>query len=154
MPRLTCLNLLTGRMTCFPVFRNASISDVQVYSLMDLGRDYNVSANFTLGEFACNDGSDIVLIHPALIPLLEAMRLKFGGPLFINSAYRTHLYNLSIGGAPRSKHLLGMAADIWTPNTYPTKVADYAEDLNIGGVGRYKTFTHVDIYNADRRWSL
>lgn len=141
-------------MSGFQIFRNASVSDVQVYSLRELGRDYNVSDHFTLGEFACSDGSDIVLIHPALPPLLETMRLKFGGPMFINSAYRTHTHNLSVGGAPTSKHLLGMAVDIWTPNTYPAKVSDYAESLNIGGVGRYKTFTHLDIYSADRRWSL
>jgi len=128
--------------------------DVKAYSLMELGRDFSVSTHFTLGEFACNDGSDVVLIHPALPALLEVFRLKFGGPLFINSSYRSHAHNVSVGGSPRSKHLYGMAADIWTPNVYPSKVGDYAEQLGIGGVGRYKTFTHVDIYSADRRWSL
>jgi len=31
-------------------------------------------------------------------------------------------------------------------------VADFAETLGVGGIGRYDTFTHVDVWGWNRRW--
>jgi len=134
-------------------FCNGQFHEVRLFSLREYGRDFRVSKHFTLKEFACADGSDIVLIHPKLPALLESIRLEFGGPLFVNSAYRSHSHNANEGGAERSKHLHGYAADIWVPGVYPSDIAAYAEQEGAGGVGRYETFTHVDVYSANRRWS-
>lgn len=134
------------------MYSNADLSGIQVYSLRNHGAKYRVSENFTLKEFACNDGSDVVLIHHRLPALLEAIRLEFGGPLRINSAYRSHQHNAFIGGDDNSRHLYGYAADIWIPGVYPDSIADLAEHIGAGGVGRYNAFTHVDVWGNGRRW--
>lgn len=133
-------------------FNSGSVSEVRVYSLAEMGSDLRVGVNFELHEFACNDGSDIVLIHPKLIELLDRIRFEIGAPIYINSAYRSHHHNHMIGGAQRSKHLLGFAADVRSPGLRPSQIAGIAEDLGAGGVGRYDRFTHVDVYGTERRW--
>lgn len=48
------------------------------------------------------------LVENVLDPLREA----WGGPIVVNSGYRSRELNIAIGGAPNSHHLQGMAADI------------------------------------------
>jgi len=107
---------------------------------------------FRASEFACKDGTEEILIHPQLVQLLDAIREKVG-PVSINSAYRTKTYNVKIGGAPKSKHVLGMAADIRCATKTPAEVAEIAAELGAGGVGIYSSFTHVDV-GPVRRWTL
>jgi len=47
-----------------------------------------------------------------------------------------------------------LAADITVTGVDPEKVADYAEELlgNTGGVGRYDSFTHIDVREKKSRW--
>jgi len=113
-----------------------------------------LSANFSVAEFACHDGSDSVLISVELVALLQKIRDRFGKPVTINSAYRTAAWNSKQGGAPKSQHLLGMAADISIAGVSPLTIAQYAEFLQpgAGGIGVYKTFTHVDVRDARTRW--
>ena len=113
-----------------------------------------LSANFTVAEFACHDGSDIVLISEELVALLQKIREHFGKPVTINSAYRTSAWNAKNGGAPKSQHLRGMAADITIPGVSPLAVAQYAEFLQpkAGGIGVYQPFTHVDVRAVRTRW--
>ena len=72
----------------------------------------------------------------------------------INSAYRTKTHNAAVGGASKSQHLLGTAADIVVPNTTPLLAAQYAEHLlgDRGGIGVYNSFIHVDVRAARSRW--
>jgi uncharacterized protein YcbK (DUF882 family) len=123
------------------------------YSLHLHGASHRLSANFTLVEFACHDGSDIVLVHPWLVDGLELIRRHFGKPVHVNSGYRTRSYNKRIGGATNSRHCLGLAADIDIREVSPSEVADFAESMDFGGVGRYNTFTHVDVSGIGRRWT-
>lgn len=141
------------------MFSRQSINQTKVYDLAD--GDLPLSEHFRLSEFRCNDGSTIILVHPALVDLLEAVRAKasqkFGlVTITINSAYRTVAYNKSIGGAPRSQHIKGMAADIKVKHNGrqipPADVARVAEGFDPGGIGTYRTFTHLDVYEANRRW--
>ena len=110
------------------------------------------SAHFKVEEFACADGTDVLLIHPQLIDLLEELRANWGRPVTVNSGFRTAAYNDKIGGADDSRHLYGLAADIVISGVPPDEVATLAADLGAGGVGRYDTFTHVDVWGSDRRW--
>lgn len=106
-------------------------------------------------EFACTDGSDPVFIAPELVKVLQRIRTHFGKPVKINSAYRTPGKNKAVGGTDYSQHLYGMAADIVVSGVAPKKVAAYAETLmpKSGGIGIYKTFTHVDVREKKSRWS-
>ena len=126
---------------------------VKTYSKAKSGR-VALSANFKVAEFACHDGSDAVLIDSALVALLQKIRDHFGKSVTINSAFRTPAWNAKNGGAPKSQHLLGKAADITIAGVTPLDVAQYAEFLQPtdGGIGLYQSFTHVDVRAARTRW--
>lgn len=47
-----------------------------------------------------------------LLPLLNEIRYKWGGPVRITSGYRCKLLNRMVGGVENSDHTLGYAADI------------------------------------------
>ncbi|WP_308589442.1 D-Ala-D-Ala carboxypeptidase family metallohydrolase [uncultured Oscillibacter sp.] len=113
-----------------------------------------LSEHFTVGEFACRDGTDAVPVSEELVTLLQKIRDHFGRAVTVNSAYRTAAYNTKVGGAKRSQHLLGTAADITLAGVAPLEVAQYAEFLQpkAGGIGVYRTFTHVDVRAARSRW--
>lgn len=119
-------------------------------------KDGNVklSENFKVKEFACKSGDDIILIDTQLIDILQKIRQHFGKTITINSAYRTPSYNISIGGVSNSQHTRGTAADIVVNGISPDKVAQYAEYLmpKSGGIGLYKTFTHIDVRENRARW--
>ena len=114
-----------------------------------------LSANFTVKEFACNDGSDPVFIAPALVEVLQKIRDHFGVPVTVNSGYRTVGYNKKVDGATYSQHQYGTAADIKVKGVDPKTVATFAETLlpKNGGIGIYHTFTHVDVREVKSRWN-
>ena len=115
-----------------------------------------LSANFTVGEFACNDGSDTVLIDDGLVVLLQKIRDWAAASVKINSAYRTAAYNKKIGGASNSQHLYGTAADIMVSGKTPQQVAAFAQSIGAGGIGMYDgskgKFTHIDTRSARYYW--
>ena len=100
---------------------------VQTYS-MRTDANTNVSEHFKVREFACNDGSDTVLIDDALVERLERIRGVFGSGITITSGYRTPSYNAAVGGAASSQHTKGTAADIQLRGVPPLAVANYVEE--------------------------
>lgn len=133
------------------MYADATLDDVRVYNVRDHGSQ-RIGEGFRVAEFACRDGSDVVLIHPSLVRLLEMIRDATEAPLHILSAYRTPSHNRAIGGVAQSAHLYGFAADVVSREVSPEMVAQLADGLNAGGVGRYDTFTHVDVRGHNRRW--
>lgn len=130
---------------------------VKVYSRAKDGLKLAVSTcpNFTVAEFACTDGSDVVFISPDLVKILQKIRDHFKKPVTINSGYRTVTKNKAVGGATYSQHLYGMAADITVKGVSPKVVAAYAESLlpGTGGIGIYSSFVHVDTRKVKSRWN-
>lgn len=126
---------------------------VKTYSFKNDGNK-KLSDHFTVSEFRCKDGSDKILIDTDLVDILQKIRNHFGKPITINSAYRNATYNKKIGGASKSQHVVGTAADIVVQGVKPELVAQYAEYLmpNKGGIGLYSTFTHVDVRANRSRW--
>ena len=124
------------------------------YSLRKDGETY-LSPDFQVKEFACRDGSDKIMISLRLVHILQCIRDHFGKPVTVNSAYRTEAYNAKVGGVANSQHLKGTAADIAIKGVTPSAVAAYAETLlpDTGGIGRYETFTHVDVREGKARWT-
>lgn len=127
---------------------------VKVYSKAKEG-NVKLSKNFTVKEFACSDGTDTVFISLALVNLLQKIRDHFGKAVIINSAYRTEAHNKAIGGATYSQHKYGLAADIHINGVMPKEIAAYVETLlpSSGGIGIYKSFTHVDVRRVKSRWN-
>lgn len=110
-----------------------------------------LSEHFDEAEFKCRCCGE-VKIDPKLISKLECLRAAIGNrPIFINSGYRCPKHNKSVGGATKSFHMEGKAADI--------RVSVNMEELGkmsdrifqLGGMGIYKTFIHVDL-GPTRRW--
>lgn len=124
------------------------------YSVKKHG-NVNLSTNFKVKEFKCNDGSDVVFVAPELVQILQSIRNHFGKAITINSGYRTPTYNKKVGGSSNSQHCLGTACDIVVKGVTPKQVATYAETLlkNRGGIGIYPTFTHIDVRESKARWN-
>ena len=109
---------------------------------------------FKVREFACKSGEDLVRISPVLLDILHSIRHHFNAPVTITSGYRTPEHNKKVGGAKKSTHMVGIAADIVVKGVPPGKVAQYAELLmpDYGGIGEYRTFVHIDVRREKSRW--
>ena len=64
---------------------------------------------------------------------MEVLRERSGGPVVINSGYRSQQLNRKIGGAPNSNHLTGCAVDIRVTGfeqviRYAAILLDYADE--------------------------
>lgn len=124
-----------------------------------------LSQHFTLAEMACKCGCggenkpEILTNLKALANALEVLRLAAGKTaVHINCAYRCPAHNKAVGGEDQSLHLTGKAADIRIEGQEPGKTQAVAQLVAVlGGVGSYKTFTHVDIRPRTKglqaRWS-
>ena len=112
------------------------------------------SRNFDMEEFSCHCGCGLNLTHPYLVSVLQDLRDHFGEPVKITSSTRCPEHNMNIGGAPQSKHLLGIAADIQVTNTPPSVVHTYLETTypNAFGLGLYPSFVHLDVRPERARW--
>ena len=122
--------------------------------------------NFSKSEFECKSGEDMpldVLENVKLLAIqLQKIREYVGKPIRINSAYRSKAHNKAIGGVKTSQHILGKAADITIDTFTPDEVISIIENMltnemlggfHIGGIGSYRTFTHVDIRDKKARWA-
>ena len=109
--------------------------------------DKKITEHFKLKEFACKN-SEAIIISEKLCYILEAIRAHFGKPVTITSGYRTPEHNAKIGGAVKSQHMLGLAADIKIPGVKPSDIASYARTL----MPTYSTFTHIDVRDKISNW--
>lgn len=128
------------------------VNDIRVYSKARDGEKW-LSKNFQVKEFSCNDGSDEIYIDMKLVSILQNIRDHFGKPVTITSAYRTVTHNARVGGASRSFHLKGMAADIMIEGISTSRVAVYAESIGVLGIGMYSDFNHIDTRTYQSYWN-
>lgn len=114
----------------------------------------DLSKHFNRAEFLCRCGCGFSTADIELVAVLEDVREKFG-PVRINSACRCAAHNKAVGGAPDSEHTRGTAADIVVENASAATVYDYLSTKYAGryGVGKYKTWTHIDVRLRAARWA-
>lgn len=115
-----------------------------------------VAPNFQVKEFACSDGSDVVVIHPFIPHICQLVRNKFNMPFSPNSAYRTVTHNKSVGGANKSNHIYGRAVDIPAKRgVTPKQLYDYVDTLfgEWGEIGIYTWGIHVGIQEKKERFT-
>ncbi|MBT9312266.1 D-Ala-D-Ala carboxypeptidase family metallohydrolase [Leptothoe kymatousa] len=117
--------------------------------------------NFTWGE-ATHGGSRIPVNRNVVYGIIriarvmEEVRDRLGGrPLTINSWYRDPVTNRRVGGASRSRHLVGDAVDFVAPGIHPYDVYDRLNRWwgSRGGLASATVFTHIDTRGYYARWS-
>lgn len=128
---------------------------------MAINLEVGPSEHLTWTELACHDGT----WYPAewkanrAIQLAEAFELvrsaSGGKPIKILSAYRTPAYNAKVtGSAKNSQHCQGRALDLRPPShlsldEFYSIIRTLAKTSQIRGVGKYKTFVHMDVRPGD-----
>lgn len=146
--------------------------------LTDAFNDEQLTPNFWLSEFLFSDfysersqervleafySNELVFMRNVkeLARNLQALRDYLGCAVSINIGYRPKWWELKQGRSGNSQHTQAWAADIVSEDHKPEEVADAIEFLiekgimNQGGLGRYRTFTHYDLFSPDadgRRW--
>jgi len=105
-----------------------------------------IEKNFKLKEFACKCCQKVYL-HSDLVDKLQRIRDHYGRPLIIVSGYRCPRHNRRVGGARRSYHLRGKAADIKIPGLPLESLAHFCALVGFKGVKAYyyRGFVHVDL---------
>lgn len=128
--------------------------EINAYSKANDGAK-KLSTNFAVKEFACNDGSDAIMVAPRLVMVLQTIRSHFAKAVTVHSAYRTPQYNEKVGGVAHSQHCYGTAADISIKGVTPAQIASFAREImpDWGGVGIYSTFCHVDVRELKSDWN-
>jgi zinc D-Ala-D-Ala carboxypeptidase len=112
-------------------------------------QDGQITEHFNLSEFACNgkhccDGAAPISFD--LVASLEDLRNLVNGPIKVNSGFRCRKHNAAVGGAKFSTHMLGLAADLRTPQGLtPLKFANLARRVGFGKVIVYSWGIHVDV---------
>lgn len=115
--------------------------------------DERLSKYFWLSELKC-PCCDKYMPNAELLEVLDDIREHFNTPTFINSSTRCKWHNKEVGGANRSRHLLGEAGDVRVSGVPASKVYDYvvAKYPNKYGIGKYNSFTHIDVRSGKGRW--
>lgn len=130
----------------------------------------DLSKNFSRYEFECPCcGGGKGEISLKLVKVLQAIRDDADRPVSIISGYRCTKHNSSpkVGGAAKSAHLGGYAADIYVKGMSNKKLGALIKDLYKRGKlpelqycylikGKTNTGVHVDVdeSKADIRWRV
>lgn len=116
---------------------------------------FKLSKNLTRSEFKCNCGKcDYDTIDAELVVVIQDLRDHFNAPVKVTSGNRCPAYNMQIGGAEKSYHPRGRAADVQVAGVMPDDVHAYlvVKYPDQYGIGKYKTFIHIDTRSKMARW--
>lgn len=139
----------------------------------------NISLRLSRHEFACHCGCGFMAVDVELVDVLEDVADHFHLKtmadrcyIHINCGCRCVEHNEKVQKqviknykpySSKSKHVFGMAADFHLTLRFhngiiekvnPGEVNDYLEDKYPYkyGIGRYSTFTHIDVRPEKARW--
>ena len=121
-----------------------------------------LTTNFSLNEFNkrnYNVPTDVLRNLIDLAKNLQVLRDEVKKPIKITSGYRPAELNAKVGGATKSRHITGQAADFKIEGYTPKQVAAIIEKLiaegkmKQGGLGTYSTWVHYDVRGTKARWT-
>lgn len=109
---------------------------------------------FRRSEFSCKCGCNFDTVDAQLLEVLTDVREHFNSPVVITSGCRCDLHNHTIGGASKSQHTTGKAADFYVRDVAPEVVHAYLEDKypDKFGLGLYSNRIHFDSRSYKARW--
>lgn len=116
-----------------------------------------LTKSFTKAECRCKCRRPECNAKPmdmAFMAKLEAIRQDWGRPLLVTSGARCSYWNSRVGGAEHSKHLDGLAVDLYF--SHPNDIVAFAalaEKHGFGGIGVATTFVHLDGRDVKARWT-
>ena len=102
-----------------------------------------ISTDFSLKEFESPDTHE-VMIDPELVDYAQKLRDLVGGPVMVESGYRTPEHNAAVHGSPNSYHMRGQALDCWTVGVTLLELALAAVQAGFSSViiERVKSIVH------------
>lgn len=121
-----------------------------------------LTTNFSLNEFNkrnYNVPTDVLRNLLELAKNLQVLRDEVKKPIKITSGYRPAELNAKVGGATKSRHITGEAADFKIEGYTPKQVSAIIEKLiaegkmKQGGLGTYSTWVHYDVRGTAARWT-
>lgn len=122
-----------------------TIAALQQSAMSITDRGGRLSEHFRVGEFTSpldRGGDGDTIIYAALIEGLEKIRDRAGGAVLIRSGYRSPAHNRRAGGATRSQHLYGRAADF--------AIVAGGTPLNLEEVRSLRVFSGIGYIPRDR----
>ena len=121
----------------------------------------SISRNFSYKEFEKSDAASRLHLNNAITDwdvrdnikalvenVLQPLRDAWGGPIFINSGYRSPEVNKAVGGVETSQHCKGQAADCGCTDPYALAKLAKKMDLPYDQMIIYPSFVHFS-YKAD-----
>lgn len=127
-------------------------NDILHYTKQEL--DAGVPKGWRWKHFTPNElrskGDGSLLINCYAMDCLQLLRVNYGLPIRILSAYRDPEYNLKVGGARKSLHMQGRAFDINMVGRGDSEVINliyWATHAGFNGFGLYlsRGFLHIDV---------
>jgi zinc D-Ala-D-Ala carboxypeptidase len=108
--------------------------------------------NFTPEEMASHKGKGPLVIETEFMDRLQKLRLMYGRPMIINSAYRTPEYNDQVSGSGRTGAHTERAVDVRVYGTHAFELVAIAIGLGFTGIGfsqapktpHAQRFVHLD----------
>lgn len=106
----------------------------------------NLSKYFTYDECKCKGDKccgNVAPMDRQFLAIADKLRELSGGPLFVNSGFRCRTHNTSIKGAEKSRHMEGIALDLYSKVKTPSEIGDIAKALGLFVIV-YDNFVHID----------
>ena len=121
------------------------------------------STHFSRSELQCHCGCGRCEMDAAFMVRLEQLRVAFGNPMHLSSAYRCPEYNARISHTgSHGPHTTGRAVDVLVSGEDAYRLVQLALELGFTGIGinqkgpREKRFIHLDDLDGPTRpwvWS-
>jgi len=117
---------------------------IRVIDLQAVDLSTQLAPNFRASEFLQAWKGRYGVLQPHAIARLQEVRDEVGGPVQVNSGFRSPAYNSSIDGATYSRHMYGDASDIYAASVSIAALGAICESLGASYVGYYTGHVHCD----------
>lgn len=92
------------------------------------------------GKNCCGGASPM---DRAFMYKMNVLRAILGKRIIVNSGFRCTVHNKNVGGSPNSKHMLGIAMDVYSPDCSLKDIEKVCIQLGLYHI-MYDTFIHID----------